>query len=62
MVGNRVDQDLSLSLFFFFQFEGAMRLLSVGKRILDPLEIMDLLLVSAGDCVIKYLGGQKSPF
>ena len=51
MVGNHVDKDLSLSLsfFFFFQFEGAMRLLSVGKRILDPLEIMDLLLVSAGD-------------
>lgn len=27
-----------------FLFEGAMRLLSVGKRILDPLEIMDLFL------------------
>ena len=27
-----------------------MRLLSVGKRILDPLEIMDLFLVSAGAC------------
>ena len=59
--GRHVDQHLSLSLplfffcFFFFQFEGATRLLSVGKRILDPLEIMDLALVSAVACIINYL-------
>lgn len=37
------------SLYFslFSQFEGVMRLLAVGKRILDPLEMTDLILVSS---------------
>ena len=57
MAGSHADQHLSLSFFFSFQFEGATRLLSVGKRILDPLEIMDLALVSAVvACIIHYLG------
>lgn len=35
-----------IRLYSFFQFEGATRLFAVGRRILEPLEIMDLFLVS----------------
>ena len=35
-----------IRLFLFFQFEGATRLFAVGRRILEPIEIMDLFLVS----------------
>lgn len=36
-----------LSFFYLLQIEGATRLLAVAKRILEPLEIMDLFLVSS---------------
>ena len=35
-----------IRLLLFFQFEGATRLFAVGRRILEPIEIMDLFLVS----------------
>ena len=36
----------NLLFFFILQFEGIMRILAVGRQILEPLEIMDLFLVS----------------
>ena len=36
-----------ITIFFILQFEGIMRILAVGKQISEPLEIMDLFLVSS---------------
>ena len=54
--GNRNYLTRSVSSLFppLLQFEGLMRLLAVGKRILEPLEIMDIFLVRK-DAVVRYI-------
>ena len=41
------DKMRCIIIFFILQFEAIMRILAVGKQISEPLEIMDLFLVSS---------------